>query len=171
MPHTPKHESTSCPAIGERHRMKSYPRPPDIREYDTREGWALDAALARHRWERRRVWKARALGFGIGALIAMGLAAAAHGSPIYVRDTGSMKGWIHPGGSVYDLEACPLASVKVGDVIVWRHPRAGLVCHRVIEIHAAGNGRPAKVWTRGDSNKAPDDEWVTPENFRGRIRQ
>lgn len=50
--------------------MKSYPRPPDIREYDTREGWALDSALARHRWERRRVWRARFWGFAIGAGIA-----------------------------------------------------------------------------------------------------
>src|SRR5580693_5340186 len=81
------------------------------------------------------------------------LLARCEAEEIRVRDTGSMKGWLAPGGAWLHLDPVPFASVKVGDVIIYRHRKAGLVCHRVIEVH------PGKVWTKGDSNREPDDQW------------
>lgn len=76
----------------------------------------------------------------------------------------SMDPWLAHFTEAQVDRGTPFASIQVGDVIVWRHSRAGLVLHVVFKRLPDGS-----LWTRGTHNRLPDDEAVTPVNYVGRV--
>lgn len=140
------------------------PKPNDPREYPSRESWALHSAEAQDRRRKVRAGRRIALLIVLGLVLAASVARC-HGDEIRVKDTGSMRGWLTPGGAWLQIDrTVKVSDLRKGQVIVYRHSKAGLVCHRIIEIHQG------RVWTKGDSNRTPDDEWVTASNLVGVIR-
>lgn len=97
------------------------------------------------------------------AIIAL-LAHSCHAEAVRVLGTGSMC-HLFPKGSetVLELKCVPFAKVRVGMIVVYHHSRAGEVAHRVIEV------KPGRIWTKGDSNRMPDNEYVTLKSYMGVI--
>ncbi len=82
---------------------------------------------------------------------------------ITVLPTGSMEPTLH-GGDVLTVEAVPFSALRVGDIIVFRTLKFGLIVHRIVEI------RRGKLWTKGDANFRRDSFWVMPSHVVGRVR-
>lgn len=143
----------------------------DPREYDSRQSWALACAEADVRAVRVR--QGGRIAWVIMALVVASIAVACRAREMVVIDCGSMRGWIRPGGGVYDVEPVRIEDVRVGDVVVYRHSKVGLVAHRVIEVRVrrVGGKRVVRLWTKGDSVGRPDNEWVTEKNLIGIIRK
>jgi signal peptidase I len=83
---------------------------------------------------------------------------------IYVKNTGSMRDVMPVGtGLLTRLERTPFERVRIGQVVVYRHRKVGLVAHRVFERTAD------HLWTKGDTNPFPDDQYVTRADYVGTI--
>ena len=85
-----------------------------------------------------------------------------------IANTGSMRPTLQGGEKILVLP-CPWDKVQVGMVIVFERAAQGLfVCHRVIAVRVAANGKRYLV-TKGDANREPDPvEWhVTEDEFIG----
>lgn len=62
------------------------------------------------------------------------------------------------------VERVPFSELRKGDVVVYRHKRGGYWTHRLFK--RVSN---REWWPRGDHNRLPDDDYVTPENLIGRV--
>ena len=137
-------------------------------EYDSRASYAYWTACAVDR--EVKVRQGARIGLGLLVIAALAVCGVCRADQIRVLDTGSMRqsylephraGWVAPGGQLMNLQAVPISQVKIGQVVVYRHSKAGLVAHRVIEA------KKGHLWTKGDSNRMPDDEYVTAKNYLG----
>ena len=85
-----------------------------------------------------------------------------------VMQTTSMAPTINVGDSVLWVEVENMAELKVGDIIIYKHPtRPGVdnVCHRIIEV---GSGdREDQFKTRGDNSA--EEDWVPSGNIHGLV--
>lgn len=82
---------------------------------------------------------------------------------VTVMPTGSMKP-VFDERSMLVVEPAPYASLQVGDIVTYRHPRFGLpVVHRITEK------RGDTFWAKGDNNSQGDDVCITSENYEGRV--
>lgn len=80
-----------------------------------------------------------------------------------VLPTGSMRP-IFDDKSILLLEDAPFDSLKVGDIVTYRHPRLGVpVVHRLV----AKDGD--RFWSKGDANGRMDNVYVTRENYLRRV--
>jgi len=80
-----------------------------------------------------------------------------------VQATGSMKP-IFDEKAVLLLEDAPFESLKVGDIVLYRHPQLGVaVAHRLV-IKEAG-----RFWSKGDANGHMDNVYVTKANYLKRV--
>lgn len=86
------------------------------------------------------------------------------GTKVYtVAPTGSMRP-LFDANSVLLAEPAPFDSLQVGDIVIFRHSRTGvMVVHRILERKREG------YWTMGDHNDRMDDDLVTAKNYAGRI--
>ena len=82
---------------------------------------------------------------------------------ITVLPTGSMEPTL-TGGDVLTVESVPFEALRVGDIIVVRTRKFGLIVHRIVEI------RRGKLWTKGDANFRRDAFWVRPDHVVGRVK-
>ena len=99
----------------------------------------------------------------LAALLAS-LIVSAHAEMVLgVKPTGSMVPTLDHRNVLHVDDRAEFSALKVGDIIVYRHPKVGLVVHRVREVRAG------KVWTKGDNNARRDDVWVTPREFVGLV--
>jgi signal peptidase len=108
--------------------------------------------------------------FAIGAVMLVSMILPrVFGATTYVIETGSMRPHLPPGTMIAVKQADP-ADVRVGDVITYQL-RSGdptVVTHRVVAMGYDDNG--GLGWqTEGDANTAPDENWVRPEQLRGRL--
>ncbi len=99
------------------------------------------------------------------ALIAAN-AIAAHvpGARVFaVGATGSMRP-VFSEKAFLVVEPAPYEQLKIGDIILYRHPQfQSPVVHRILERHAQG------FWTKGDYCDRPDSVYVTTENYVMRV--
>lgn len=80
-----------------------------------------------------------------------------------VMATGSMKP-IFDETSVLLTEGAKFEDLKVGDIVLYRHPKLGVpVAHRLIE--KSGD----RFWVKGDANGKADNVYVTRENYMRRV--
>lgn len=80
-----------------------------------------------------------------------------------VLPTGSMRP-IFDEKAVLLLENAPFDSLKVGDIVTYRHPILGVpVVHRLV----AREGD--RFWSKGDANGRMDNVYVTRENYLKRV--
>ena len=56
------------------------------------------------------------------------------------------------------------SELKADDVVIYKHSRWGLTTHRLFRKMGERSW-----WAKGDANHLPDDEYVTPENYVGRL--
>ena len=85
-----------------------------------------------------------------------------------VMQTTSMAPTINPGDSVLWVEVDNKAELKVGNIIIYKHPtRPGVdnVCHRIIELGQNGY----RFRTQGDNLSDPDRHWVSEELVHGLV--
>lgn len=87
--------------------------------------------------------------------------------------TGSMEPELKVGALAFVEEVAP-ESVRVGDVITFRHPLKAtnpptLVTHRVVEVSAVDGGR-FTYRTRGDANATADSWVVSSSNLTGKVK-
>lgn len=100
------------------------------------------------------------------ALIA-GLAAFATVSPAKGRDRvmttegRSMRPALPTERTVIVVREVPWDDLRPGCIVVYTHPRIGLITHRLVRK------TPKGWWVKGDANRLCDDEWVTPNNIIG----
>ena len=86
-------------------------------------------------------------------------------APVAVA-TGSMEPSIHIGDAVIVCQTDPL-SLQVGDII--QYERNGMyVIHRIVEKTETEMGESGFI-TQGDSNNAPDEGIVSPDEVRGKV--
>lgn len=73
-----------------------------------------------------------------------------------------------PRGSLAAMSPVDPASLSVGDIIAYNHPRNPkvTVSHRIIEVI---DGESLGFRTKGDANEAPDPSVVPAENVAGRV--
>lgn len=108
-----------------------------------------------------------------GVLLSPAEALQAAGAPCSVHGSSDVRWCAHAGASMnptlsdkdlLEVVPCPDASLRVGDVIVFRSPDQGaLVVHRVLSI------RPSAMTTQGDNNSLPDPWPVTRDSVVGRV--
>lgn len=70
-----------------------------------------------------------------------------------------------PERAVLSFEVVPFADLKKGDIVVYYSEKLRYnVAHRLFK-------RMSKTewWARGDHNRWPDVDYVTPQNFIGRV--
>ena len=67
------------------------------------------------------------------------------------------------GDIAYVLKIKSFDNIKVGDVVEYVSDNNYLISHRVISISDKG------LMVKGDNNKKADKEYVTKENFRGKV--
>lgn len=80
-----------------------------------------------------------------------------------VLPTGSMRP-IFDEHSILLLEKAPFDSLKVGDIVTYRHPQLGVpVVHRLVEKDGD------RFWSKGDANGRMDNVYVTRENYLERV--
>ena len=60
------------------------------------------------------------------------------------------------------IEEIPYEDLKVGDIILFKTDRYGLICHRIVMKNGA-------VFTKGDHNQTVDYWSVSPEMYKGRV--
>ena len=86
------------------------------------------------------------------------------GARVYaVGATGSMRP-VFSEKAFLVVEPAPYEQLKIGDIIIYRHPQfQSPVVHRILEKHADG------YWTKGDYCDRPDNVYVTPENYVMRV--
>jgi len=74
-------------------------------------------------------------------------------------------------GAVAFVQPRPPEEIRVGDILVFRHPdyEGRLVSHRVVSIDRDGAGRPL-FHTKGDANDAPDSWSVQASDVVGTVR-
>jgi len=148
--------------------MKNY-RPNDPREYPSKVSWGLHSAEAHLKFNRRRRFKrigwALLITIVIAATISRCRASEFKTWIEPVMATGSMRGWMPAHATSHIIiDNRPLNQVKVGDVVVYIHPRWGKICHRV-----SFKWSNEKVIVKGDSNSTSDDVCVTPANYHGTV--
>jgi signal peptidase I len=83
----------------------------------------------------------------------------------------SMAPTLRVGDAVLWVEVDNKAELKVGDIIIFKHPTlAGVdnVAHRIVEIVPA-NGDILKFRTKGDNLSAPDQQPVPEGNVHGLV--
>ena len=83
--------------------------------------------------------------------------------------SGSMQPALPPG-SVSFVESVAPQALKVGDLLVFAHPRdpSWQVTHRIVDVR--GEGTTLEFQTKGDANNAADADWVPAANVRGTVR-
>ena len=83
--------------------------------------------------------------------------------------TGSMRPTYPPGTLVVVRSVAP-ADVAIGDVVTYQLTagEAEVVTHRVVAIGNDGQGERS-FQTQGDTNEAPDEEWVRPVQLKGEL--
>ena len=80
-----------------------------------------------------------------------------------VLPTGSMRP-IFDEKAVLLLEDAPFDSLRVGDIVTYRHPLLGVpVVHRLV----AKDGD--RFWSKGDANGRMDNVYVTRDNYLKRV--
>jgi signal peptidase len=91
------------------------------------------------------------------------------GATPYAVLTGSMRPDFPPGTLVVAAPVDP-HDVGIGDVITYqlRSGRPEVVTHRVIAVRTTLDGA-LELQTQGDANDVADEEWVRPEQVRGRL--
>lgn len=81
-----------------------------------------------------------------------------------IAATGSMKPMMDEHCLVVIVKD-PFDSVNVHDVVIYTQTKTRQhVIHRVMEKRKDG-----KLWTLGDNNKRPDNEFVTSANYVGKV--
>lgn len=133
---------------------RAEPAPVVARPIETADETRLTAALS----------PSSALDAQAALVAATTIAAHVRGARVLtVLPTGSMRPMFDEKAYLVVAPA-PFASVRVGDIITFKHPRLGApVVHRVMEKH----GR--RLWTKGDHNTRPDDVYVTEGNYQDRV--
>jgi signal peptidase I len=79
-----------------------------------------------------------------------------------IAASGSMRPSFNEAAFVV-TEPVPMASVRLGDIIVKRADNGMLIVHRVIRIESEG------LVTRGDANDSEDPGFTTAANLDGRV--
>ena len=79
---------------------------------------------------------------------------------------------INVGNTVLSVkvENINIAELKVGDIIVYKHPTLAdidNVAHRIVEIEVVGGRYRFK--TKGDNLPEPDPDWVPENNIRSLV--
>ena len=89
-------------------------------------------------------------------------------TPFYVVSSGSMVPSLTIGDIIIVNGGIDFDEINAGDIIVFNEPKYGskVIVHRVKEIHEASTRR---IITKGDHNFAPDDWFVTSEDFLGGV--
>jgi len=89
-------------------------------------------------------------------------------TPFYVVSSGSMVPSLVIGDIIIVNGGVDFDEINAGDIIVFNEPKYGskVIVHRVKEIHEASTRR---IITKGDHNPAPDDWFVTSEDFLGGV--
>ena len=92
------------------------------------------------------------------------IAAHVPGAKVFaVGATGSMRP-VFSEKAFLVVEPAPYEQLKVGDIIIYRHPQfQSPVVHRILEKRAEG------YWTKGDHCDKPDSVYVTPANYVMRV--
>jgi hypothetical protein len=81
----------------------------------------------------------------------------------YILPTGSMKP-LFGEKVILLLETAPFESLRVGDIVTFRHPRfSTLIVHRLVA------GDCTRFRSKGDANRLEDDVYVTRANYRQRV--
>ncbi len=66
---------------------------------------------------------------------------------------------MHPlvrGGDILVVRPVEQDEMKVGDIVLYRAPSAGIVAHRIVEMHTRGG--QALLVVRGDATSTPDPQ-------------
>jgi len=80
-----------------------------------------------------------------------------------VLPTGSMRPFFDEK-AVLLMENAPFESLKVGDIVTYRHPALGIpVAHRLVLKDRD------RFWAKGDANERMDNVYVTRENYLRRV--
>ncbi len=84
--------------------------------------------------------------------------------------TTSMAPTINVGDTILWVEVDNMAELKVGDIIIFKHPTlAGLdnIAHRIVEVEVVGG----EYWfrTKGDNLPEPDQHMVPENNVHGLV--
>lgn len=66
---------------------------------------------------------------------------------------------------VITVEKIPWDKLKIGMVVAYKHKTAGVVFHRIFKQVSKN-----EWWTKGDNNFRPDNDYVTPENYLGVVK-
>ena len=85
-------------------------------------------------------------------------------------NTASMTPTINVGDTVLWVEVDNMAELKVGDIIIFKHPTlAGVdnIAHRIVEVDVVGE----EYWfrTKGDNLPEPDQHMVPENNVHGLV--
>jgi signal peptidase I len=106
----------------------------------------------------------------IGAMLLVALVVPRlAGASTYVIETGSMRPDLPPGTMIAVKQLDP-ATVAAGDVVTYQLESGDptVVTHRVVAVGYDGTGG-VRWRTQGDANNAVDQNWVLPEQLRGRV--
>lgn len=85
------------------------------------------------------------------------------GKVVAIEPTGSMRPMLDEHCLVVMSDE-PYENIEVRDMIVYKSNNGRLIVHRVME-----KKRNGRLWTRGDHNKVPDNEYVTQRNYVGKV--
>lgn len=100
---------------------------------------------------------------------AAGAAAAAESSPAipqteFVTAGASMLPTFPIASTIVRVERIAFKDLRSGDVVIYRQAKVGNTTHRLFRKISA-----RAWWAKGDNNRFPDRDYVTPENFLGRV--
>lgn len=61
-------------------------------------------------------------------------------------------------------EVVKFSELRKGDIVIYNHATWGATTHRIFKLVSA-----TEWWAKGDHNRLPDSDYVTPRNFVGRV--
>jgi signal peptidase I len=87
-----------------------------------------------------------------------------------IMSTTSMAPTINVGDTILWVEVDNMAELKVGDIIIFKHPTIpdlDNIAHRIVEIEVVGE--EYRFGTKGDNSSSPDQHMVPENNVHGLV--